>query len=48
MKRVCIFDKEVCVQQFVRIFVRINCGRLGAAKMNRVLAREPRQAIIRN
>jgi hypothetical protein len=31
MKRVCIFDKEVCVvQQIIRIFVRIGCGRLCA------------------
>src|SRR5271170_5653981 len=37
IKRVCIFDKEVCVEQFVRIFVRIGRGRLGTAKVNRVL-----------
>jgi hypothetical protein len=37
MKRPCIFDKEVCVQQFVRVFVRIGRGRLGVAEVNRVL-----------
>jgi hypothetical protein len=37
IKCVCIFDKYVCVEQFVRIFVRIGGGRLGAAEVNRVL-----------
>ena len=37
IKRVCILDKEVRVEQFIRIFVRIGCGRLGAAEVNRVL-----------
>ena len=37
IERVCIFDMEVCVEQFVRIFLRIGCGRLGAAEVNRVL-----------
>ena len=37
MKCVWIFDGEICIEQFLRIFVRIGCGRLGAAKVNRVL-----------
>lgn len=36
IKRVCIFDIEVCVEQFVRIFVRIGCGRCCAPEVNRV------------
>ena len=37
MKRVGIFYIEVCVQQLVRILVRIGCGRRGAAEMNCVV-----------
>jgi len=37
IKRVCIVDGDICIEQFVRIFVRIGCGRLGAAKVNCVL-----------
>jgi hypothetical protein len=36
-QRVSIFDEYVGVQKFVRIFIRIGCGRRGAAEMNRVL-----------
>ena len=46
MKRVSIFDEEACVQQFVSIFVRIRSGRLGAAKVNRLLV--ARHAIMPN
>jgi hypothetical protein len=37
VKRVCVFDMEVCVEQFVLIFIRIGCGRRCAAEVNRVL-----------
>jgi len=37
IKRVRIFDEQVGVEQFVRIFIGIGCGRRGAAEMNRVL-----------
>jgi hypothetical protein len=37
IKRVCIFYVEICVEQFVIIFVRIGCGRRCAAEVNRVL-----------
>ena len=37
VKSVRIFDEQVGVEQFVRIFIGIGCGRLGAAEMNRVL-----------
>jgi hypothetical protein len=37
IKRVRIFDEKVGVEQFVRIFIGIGSGRLGAAEMNRVL-----------
>jgi hypothetical protein len=36
IKRICVFDREVCVEQFVRVFVRIGNGRRCAAKVNRV------------
>jgi hypothetical protein len=32
-----VFDEEVCVEQFVRVFVGIGCGRGGAAEMNHLL-----------
>ena len=35
-KGVSIFDKQVCVQQFLRIFAGIGRGRLGAAEVNGV------------
>ena len=37
MKRVCVLNDQVGVEQFVRIFVRVGSGRVGAAEMNRVL-----------
>jgi len=37
IKRVCIFDEEVGVQQFVVIFIWIGSGRVGAAEVNRML-----------
>jgi hypothetical protein len=37
IKCVGVFNDEVCVEQFVRVFVRIGCGRLGAAEMNHLL-----------
>src|SRR5581483_11205280 len=37
IKRVRIFNKEVCVEQLIRILVRISYGRPGTAKMNRSL-----------
>ena len=37
IKCVGIFNEQVGVEQFVRVFVRIGCGRLGGAEMNRLL-----------
>jgi hypothetical protein len=37
IKCVGIFDEQVRVEQFVPVFVRIGCGRLGAAEVNRLL-----------
>ena len=37
VKRVGILDEDVCVEQFVRIFVGIGGGRFGAAEVNRLL-----------
>ncbi len=37
IKCVGIFNEEVRVEQFVRVFVRIGCGRLGATEMNHLL-----------
>src|SRR5690242_9362579 len=37
VEHVRIFDRQVCIEQFVRVFVRIGSGRLGATEMNRVL-----------
>ena len=37
IQRVRIFNNEVRVQQLFLIFLRIGCGRLGAAEVNRVL-----------
>jgi hypothetical protein len=37
VKRVRVFDGYVGVEQFVRVFVGIGCGRFGAAEVNRLL-----------
>ena len=37
IKCVGIFDEQVRVEQLVPVFVRIGCGRLGAAEVNRLL-----------
>ena len=37
IKCVGIFDEQVRVEQFVPVFARIGCGRLGAAEVNRLL-----------
>ena len=37
MKCVGIFDEQVGIEQFVPVFVRIGCGRLGAAEVDRVV-----------
>ncbi len=34
IKRIGIFDDYVRVEQFVPVFVRIGCGRFGAAEVN--------------
>jgi len=37
IKYVGIFNEQVRVEQFVRVFVRIGCGRRGATEMNHLL-----------
>jgi hypothetical protein len=33
-KRVRIFDEYICIEQFVRLFVGVGCGRFGTAEVN--------------